>query len=275
MVLSSIKYHTPSPPSSSSSVSSSSSSLEMNIKEEQGSLTNSLDLLHPPDIIGGNIKLAKSSIYSGAKKNTRVQFIDDVDTFEYPSFEVVMAEHIDDGSDEENQMEIVDNLHCVSNNSDNNNNNNNNHNHNVIKNYTLGKKINSIEDESIDNNNNVDDVDDDELERLARINAEFNTNNLAEKPLKPKGTLHTFRPTHLDQYELGTQHGSVTISKSSDILSSTNSYSILARQKLVPSSDTPAKPLSNHSILKQHKSAFDSGNNIQWSSMSTTTDLLF
>ncbi|CAF4936609.1 unnamed protein product, partial [Rotaria socialis] len=88
-------------------------------------------------------------------------------------------------------------------------------------------------------------------------------------------TLHTFRPTHLDQYELGTQHGSVTISKSSDILSSTNSYSILARQKLVPSSDTPAKPLSNHSILKQHKSAFDSGNNIQWSSMSTTTDLLF
>lgn len=33
----------------------------------------------------------------------------------------------------------------------------------------------------------IDDVDDDELERLARINAEFNTNNLAEKPLKPKG----------------------------------------------------------------------------------------
>ncbi|CAF4669381.1 unnamed protein product, partial [Rotaria magnacalcarata] len=64
------------------------------------SLTNSLDLLHPPDIIGGNIKLAKSSIHSGTKKNSRVQFVDDVDTFEYPSFEVVMAEHIDDGSDE-------------------------------------------------------------------------------------------------------------------------------------------------------------------------------
>ncbi|CAF4477118.1 unnamed protein product, partial [Rotaria magnacalcarata] len=42
------------PPPSSVSLSS----FEMNIKEEQGSLTNSLDLLHPPDIIGGNIKLA-------------------------------------------------------------------------------------------------------------------------------------------------------------------------------------------------------------------------
>ena len=34
---------------------------------------------------------------------------------------------------------------------------------------------------------NDDDVNDDELDRLARINAEFNTNNLSEKSLKPKG----------------------------------------------------------------------------------------
>ena len=32
-----------------------------------------------------------------------------------------------------------------------------------------------------------DDVNDDELERLARINAEFNSNNLSEKPFEPKG----------------------------------------------------------------------------------------
>jgi hypothetical protein len=85
------------------------------------------------------------------------------------------------------------------------------------------------------------------------------------------GTLHTFRPTHLDQYELGTQHGSLSISKSSDISNSKNSYSILARQKLQSSSDISTK----NSIYKQQKSNFDIQNNIQWSSMSTTTDLLF
>ncbi len=67
------------------------------------------------------------------------------------------------------------------------------------------------------------------------------------------GTLHTFRPTHLDQYELGTQHGSIM----SDIFS---------RDKYFTLSDN----FSNHSILKQEMT-----NHIQWSSMSTTTDLLF
>lgn len=89
------------------------------------------------------------------------------------------------------------------------------------------------------------------------------------------GTLHTFRPTHLDQYELGTQHGSQTNAKLSDIPSSGNSYSILARQKLLLTSDTSTKNISNHPLLKPTKSAFDMANNIQWSSMSTTTDLLF
>jgi hypothetical protein len=67
------------------------------------------------------------------------------------------------------------------------------------------------------------------------------------------GTLHTFRPTHLDQYELGTQHGSI----------SSDTYS---REKYLSLSEN----FSNHSILKQDKT-----NNIPWSSMSTTTDLLF
>ena len=98
------------------------------------------------------------------------------------------------------------------------------------------------------------------------------------------GTLHTFRPTHLDQYELGTQHGSLFTSKPSDNSSPTNSYSILARQKLLASSDTSLKNFTHHSSLKQQqqqqatgpsKSNFDLANNIQWSSMSTTTDLLF
>ena len=89
------------------------------------------------------------------------------------------------------------------------------------------------------------------------------------------GTLHTFRPTHLDQYELGTQHGSVTTSKSSDISSSTNSYSLLVRQKVLSSSDTSTKSLSHPTNIKPQKSNFELTNNIQWSSMSTTTDLLF
>ena len=41
-------------------------------------------------------------------------------------------------------------------------------------------------------NNHIGDVDDDELERLARTNAKFNSNNLAEKPLQPKGM--SFKP---------------------------------------------------------------------------------
>ncbi|CAF0880508.1 unnamed protein product [Rotaria sordida] len=253
----------PPPPPQSSSSSAAAAAAEINIKKEQ---STSIDLQRAPDIIGGNIKLNKSSIFSGAKKNIRVQFIDDVDTFEYPSFEVVMAEHGSNGSDDDNDMEVNDNLTNVTSNGDNN--------HNIMKNNINGK-TNDKEDELNDNNNQVDDVDDDELERLARINAEFNTNNLTEKPLKPKGTLHTFRPTHLDQYELGTQHGSLTISKSSDTSSTTNSYSILARQKLQSSSDTSTKTSTNHSLLKQQKSNFDMTNNVQWSSMSTTTDLLF
>jgi hypothetical protein len=230
-------------------------------KNEQSSPSTSMDLLRTPNVIGGNVKLNKSSIFSGAKKDARVQFIDNVDTFEYPSFEVAMAELGSTGSDDDNNnnnnIEDEDDRSSTSSNDDNNNHKNH-----------LNGKLNLKQEELINNNNHIDDVDDDELERLARINAEFNTNNLSEKPLKPKGTLHTFRPTHLDQYELGTQHGSLPISKSSDILTSKNSYTILARQKLLDTSDTSTK----NSIFKPQKSNFD---NIQWSSMSTTTDLLF
>ena len=73
------------------------------------------------------------------------------------------------------------------------------------------------------------------------------------------GTLHTFRPTYLDQYELGTHHDSLTNSKLSDKL---------LHEKHSSSSN-------NFSMSKQEKSSFDTTNNLQWSSMSTTTDLLF
>jgi len=161
---------------------------------------NSIDV---PDIIGGNVKLNKSSIFSGMKKDARVQFLDNVNTFEYPSFNIAMGEHDSTDSDDDKVP--------------------------------------------------IDDVDDDELERLARINAKFNSNNRTEKPLEPKGSLHTFRPTHIDQYELGRQHDS-------------NLSDIFFREKYLSLSDN----FSNHSILKQEMS-----NNVQWSTMSTTTDLLF
>ena len=47
---------------------------------------------------------------------------------------------------------------------------------------------NLINEKFSDLTNKSEDVDDDELERLARINAKFNSSNLTEKPLKPKGT---------------------------------------------------------------------------------------
>ena len=72
------------------------------------------------------------------------------------------------------------------------------------------------------------------------------------------GTLHTFRPTHLDQYELGSQHDSFPYSTSSDIFSRENYFNF-----------------ADHSSFKQTKSPFEVTNNIQWSTMSTTTDLLF
>lgn len=70
------------------------------------------------------------------------------------------------------------------------------------------------------------------------------------------GTLHTFRPSYLDQYELGAQHNSITNSNMSDNF-------------------TRDKYISNHSTLTQEKTIYDMTNNVQWSSMSTTTDLLF
>jgi len=41
---------------------------QTNIKNEQASISPSIDVLRTPDIIGGNIKLTKSSIFSGTKK---------------------------------------------------------------------------------------------------------------------------------------------------------------------------------------------------------------
>ncbi|CAF1531765.1 unnamed protein product [Rotaria sordida] len=210
-------------------------------KDEQSSISTSVDLLHAPDVIGGDVKLSKSSIFSGTKKDVRVQFIDNVDTFEYPSFTVVMAEFgntdsdddDNDDDDDENDLSIENDKNCM-------------------KKFPIDENI----------NDQIDDVDDDELERLASINARFNSNNLNEEPLQSKGTLHTFRPAYIDQYELGTQNNSLTNSDSSDRFS---------REKYFSSSTN----FSNHSTLKQEKSMFDMTNNIQWSSMSTTTDLLF
>jgi hypothetical protein len=45
---------------------------------------------------------------------------------------------------------------------------------------------NSIKTILVDENIN-DQIDDDELEQLAQINANLNSNNLTEKPLQPKG----------------------------------------------------------------------------------------
>ncbi|CAF0757028.1 unnamed protein product [Adineta ricciae] len=247
----------PPPPPSSSSFTS-----QTKMKHDQSSTLSSADVLRAPDIVGGNVKLNKSSIFSGTKKDARVQFVDNVDTFEYPSYEFVIAELGSTVSDDENDAHDDDD---ESNGSIGDSNTVHNH---------ISSKMNDKQEQAhtkIDSYTN-----DDELERLARINAKFNTSNFEEKSMKPKGTLHTFRPTHLDQYELGTQHGSYPTSKSSDILSPTHSYTILARQKLVSSSDISTKALSNHSILKYpQKPMFDMANNIQWSSMSTTTDLLF
>ncbi|CAF4421396.1 unnamed protein product, partial [Adineta steineri] len=72
------------------------------IKEEPSSISPLIDLFPVPDIIGGNIKLNKSSIFSGIKKDARVQFIDYIDTYEYPSFTVAMAEFNGTGSEDEN-----------------------------------------------------------------------------------------------------------------------------------------------------------------------------
>jgi len=49
---------------------------------------------------------------------------------------------------------------------------------------------NNVKKNPIDENINdqIDDVDDDELERLTLINAKYNSNNLTEKSLEPKGT---------------------------------------------------------------------------------------
>lgn len=107
-----------------------------------------------------------------------MQFLDDVDTFEYPSFEVAMAELGSTGSDDDNNnnnIEEDDDPSVTSSNDEN---------HNNQKNLMNGKSPSSS---AQFNSHQIDDVDDDELERLARINAEFNTNHLAEKPLKPKG----------------------------------------------------------------------------------------
>lgn len=201
------------------------------------------ELPQTPDIIGGNVKLNKSSIYSGIRKHVRVQFIDGVDTFEYPSFEVALAEFGSTTSDND------DNDDDQSSSSSNENNQ-----------YEQQQQLDTRKTHQPSRD---DDVDDDELDRLARINAEFNTNNLSEKSLKPKGTLHTFRPTHIDHYELGTQHQNP--SNMSDMSTcKQSSYTILARQKLLFNSD-----------MSHSKATFDLQNNIQWSSMSTTTDLLF
>ncbi|CAF3703287.1 unnamed protein product [Rotaria socialis] len=213
-------------------------------KDEQSptSTPTPMEVTSTPDVIGGNVKLNKSSIFSGSKKDTRVQFIDSVDTFEYPSYNATMAEFGISLSDDEDDDDDDDYENGLSNQNGTNSIENNNLN---------GKIIHSI-----------DDVDDDELEELASINAKFNSNAQTDKTLQSKGTLHTFRPSYLDQYELGTQHDSITNSHLSDKFSRENYFSSMGNY-------------SNHSVSKQDKPMIDMTNNIQWSSMSTTTDLLF
>jgi hypothetical protein len=96
-----------------------------------------------------------------------------------------MAELGSTGSDDDNNNNNIEDEDDRSSTSSNDDNNNNHKNH-------LNGKLNLKQEELINNNNHIDDVDDDELERLARINAEFNTNNLSEKPLKPKGEKKKF-----------------------------------------------------------------------------------
>lgn len=97
-----------------------------------------------------------------------------------------MAEHGGNCSDDENVMEVDDDASNATSKIEINNTNIDNHTNNN-KNNMNGNSYNKEDQSNNNNNNQVDDVDDDELERLARINAEFNTNNLSEKPLKPKG----------------------------------------------------------------------------------------
>lgn len=110
-----------------------------------------------PDVIGANVKLNKSSLSSGQKRiQTRVQFIDDVRTFEYPSFRLLMSEYSncsDNESESDNHADEHDSM--------------------------------SIDDD------------------FEQIYAEYKTN---EQLLQSKGSFQTFRPTYLDQYELGSQH---------------------------------------------------------------------
>lgn len=95
-----------------------------------------------------------------------MQFIDSVDIFEYLSFEVAMAEIGSAGSDNENDMNNDD---------DDDNEDDSPH------------KSNGKPDESHAKTDYGRRTNDDELEQLARINATYNVNPSAEKPLKPKG----------------------------------------------------------------------------------------
>jgi len=221
------------------------------------------DVFRAPDVVGGNVKLNKSSISSGSKKDARVQFIEDVDTFEYPSFDLTMAEFGGNSSDDEQNGRF----HPNDDDEDDEETSPNEDEQNQLKIL--------VQEKFAEFTKSLEDVDDDELERLARINAKFNSN---ENSLKPKGTLHTFRPTHLDQYELG-NHNDKTSDKTSVSSSSSpmNTYSILARQKLLQTSDNSVKNFTHHPVVKTTGTKLNSDltNNIQWSSMSTTTDLLF
>ncbi|CAF0724795.1 unnamed protein product [Didymodactylos carnosus] len=229
------------------------------------SFTNALVESIPIQVIGGNVKLDKSSIFSGLKKDVRVQFIEDIATFEYPSYEFLMAEYglTDDDIDSGQHSSLI--------NGDNKN--------------ELINMINENEKMS----ENGDDVDDDELEHLAQINAKFNLNNLVEKPVKSKGSLHTFRPTHVEPYELGSQHNNNNnniisiLSQSNSFSNSDNnsntkstlptSYSIMARQNLFTSNTKPSNFSST--ISSTNNSLKQNDSSIQWSSMSSNTDLLF
>ena len=141
--------------------------------------------------------------------------------------------------------------------------------------------VGNDDDEDRNSNSTDDRIDDDELDRLAQTNAKLNASNLSEKPLESKGTsvsaartttnvlvsgsLHTFRPTYLDQYELGGQHAPSAYSRLSD------TSPLFSRE--MPS--TFSSSVSHRSIPKQVKSSFDMSHHIHWSSMSTNTDLLF
>ena len=104
-----------------------------------------------------------------------MQFVEHVDTFEYPSYEFIIAELGSTVSDDENDAHDDDDESNASIGDS-----------NTVQNH-MSSKMNDKQEQAHTKTDSY--TNDDELERLARINAKFNTSNFEEKSMKPKGTL--------------------------------------------------------------------------------------